>query len=289
MVSLSQNCHEVFLNNINFIRYGKKNGYPIIFLHGFPGSAKHGFIFHQWAEEFGVEIFSLDRPGYGLTLPTKEKGLKSWTSLFQHFLTSHKIEQFSVIGISGGAPYAVAIASAFPQKVKKLGIICGLAPWTFRSSAFSPIQNIALSLFRRVPESVMNPFLSWGFINEDYGQTLDKLASRLNSADQETLAMPEIRKIMIEGMIQARRQGFLGIQNDLYQYSRPWPVEWDKIIMPCHLWYGLEDLMLNPKMAKIFKQKIPQIKIRYFESEGHFSLPILRAKEILDDFTKDSI
>ena len=232
------------MDSIHFLKYGKPGGTPLIVLHGIPGSAKHGFIFKDCADKFGVEVYSVDRPGYGHTLPTNQKGFEGWVPLFEKFLKEQELNNFSIIGISGGAPYATAIASALSPRVERLGIICGLAPWNHYSSAFSTLQNVGLNFFRRFPDFLVNPLLQRSFMSEDFENSLDRLAKSLNIADQNVLAIPEVRKVMIEGMIEARRQGLDGIRNDLYQYSRPWPVEWGRIQMPSYLWHGLDDLLL---------------------------------------------
>ena len=144
------------MNPINFINYGQEDGDPIIVLHGFPGSCVHGMFFRHFALERGVEILSLDRPGYGETPLSTFSGVDGWIELMRNFLRHQKLDRFSVIGISGGTPFAVAIAHAFPQQVKRLGIICGLAPWHESKKGFSLSQNLGFMFYKNALQCSKN-------------------------------------------------------------------------------------------------------------------------------------
>lgn len=274
------------MNSINFVRYGKPRGEPIIVLHGFPGSAIHGIFFRHFANECGAEIFSLDRPGYGDTPLTNNHELSDWIKMVDHFLTQYGIDSFSVIGISGGTPFALALAHGFSKRVKRLGIICGIAPWAENTQGFSVLQNISFFIYKYLPLIVSNQILKKRFLQSDYEKSLQQLAKTLNQLDQEILDHPEVRKNIIDGMIAARKQGILGIQNDLMIYTSHWKINWSLINMPTFVWFGMDDLMLNYKMSNTFKEKIPHLKLKLFPGEGHFSLPVLHAETILKDFLK---
>jgi len=241
-------------------------------------------VFRHFAKDRGVEIISLDRPGYGDTPLSHFKGVNGWTKLMENFLLQHNLDHFSIIGISGGAPFAVAVAEAFPHKIKKLGIICGLAPWYESKQGFNLSQNLAFMFYKNAPKFLSKSIIEKRFLTEDLNLSLDQLAKTLNKKDQDILAHPEVRQNFIQGMVQARRQGILGIENDLQFYCSDWKVNWKKITMPSYIWFGEEDYMLNHKMAETYKEKIPHIKIKLFPNEGHFSLPVLYAETILNDF-----
>lgn len=55
------------------------------------------------------------------------KGIPEWASVVEEVLDHLSIDQCSVMAHSAGAPYALAFANRFPERIR--GDVCLLAPW----------------------------------------------------------------------------------------------------------------------------------------------------------------
>jgi pimeloyl-ACP methyl ester carboxylesterase len=49
--------------------YGRRDGAPILFFHGFPGSRLQAALVHAQAAAAGVALIAFDRPGFGASSP----------------------------------------------------------------------------------------------------------------------------------------------------------------------------------------------------------------------------
>lgn len=80
----------------------------------------------------GLRIIKLvlHRWGLGRTDSARSKlakGIPEWASVVEEVLDRLKLDQCSVMAHSAGAPYALAFANRFPERIR--GEVCLLAPW----------------------------------------------------------------------------------------------------------------------------------------------------------------
>lgn len=72
----------------------------------------------------------LSRWGLGRTDTPRTKmtaGIPEWASVVEEVLDQLHVDQCSVMAHSAGAPYALAFANRFPERIR--GDVCLLAPW----------------------------------------------------------------------------------------------------------------------------------------------------------------
>lgn len=70
------------------------------------------------------------RWGLGRTSSPRSKtarGIPEWASVVEEVLDKLNIDQCSVMAHSAGAPYALAFANRYPERIR--GDVCLLAPW----------------------------------------------------------------------------------------------------------------------------------------------------------------
>jgi pimeloyl-ACP methyl ester carboxylesterase len=81
------------------------------------------------AARSGIRWLSYDRPGYGGSTPHPGRDVASAAADVASVADALGIEQFAVMGHSGGAAHALACAALLPERV--LAAVCGsgLAPY----------------------------------------------------------------------------------------------------------------------------------------------------------------
>lgn len=75
-----------------------------------------------------MRVISTDRPGIGLSDYKENRKLLDWPDDVVQLADYLKIKRFSLMGVSGGGPYAAACAYKIPERIIKAGIVVGLAP-----------------------------------------------------------------------------------------------------------------------------------------------------------------
>ena len=111
-----------------FAEYGDPAGFPVVVGHGNPGSRLgcRPLIGRSYA--FGVRVIAPDRPGVGGSDPLNGRSLLDWASDVRVLADTLDIDRFSTIGISGGAPFALACAWCLPDRVSAVGVVSGGLP-----------------------------------------------------------------------------------------------------------------------------------------------------------------
>ncbi|GBE78189.1 predicted protein [Sparassis crispa] len=116
--------------NVSLSDLGSATGYPIVVFLGL-GCVRHIMgLYDEMAECLGIRLITIDRWGLGRTDTPRSKstrGIPEWASVVEEVLDQMHIDQCSVMAHSAGAPYALAFANKYPERIR--GDICLLAPW----------------------------------------------------------------------------------------------------------------------------------------------------------------
>ncbi|KZT74780.1 alpha/beta-hydrolase, partial [Daedalea quercina L-15889] len=109
---------------------GCRTGHPVVVFLGL-GCVRHIMgLYDEMAECLNIRLITIDRWGLGRTDNPRNKsarGIPEWAYVVEEVLDRLKIEQCSVMAHSAGAPYALAFANRYPDRIR--GEVCLLAPW----------------------------------------------------------------------------------------------------------------------------------------------------------------
>jgi pimeloyl-ACP methyl ester carboxylesterase len=104
----------------------------IIYMHGFPSSRYEGKLWHSACAKHNIRLIAPDRPGNGLSTFQTNRRILDWSADVLALAEHLKVDQFYILAVSGGAPYALACVKAI-AKERLLGasIVSGLYPVKF--------------------------------------------------------------------------------------------------------------------------------------------------------------
>jgi pimeloyl-ACP methyl ester carboxylesterase len=266
--------------------YGAPEGMPVFFFHGWPSAAVQGVLLHEAATELGIRIIGISRPGLGSSAPQPGRRLLDWPPLVRELAAELGLESIRVLGISGGGPYSLVSAWGLPDLVENATVICGAPPLAELGSAagFNFAYRAMLRVYRHLPWIMRRVFRSMhsiGRVNPAPWMML-MLRGALHGPDKETLADPAISKMCYDGFRGAWGDYRDGVFEDAIIYTQPWGFPIEEIRVPVRVWHGTEDRNFSHALAD-YAKRIPQGELRIVEGEGHYSLPIRRAREILAD------
>lgn len=270
---------------LGYAEYGDPGGHPVLYCHGFPGSRYEAALAHRAASAVNVRLLSLDRPGYGLSDPRPRRTILDWAADVELAADALGLARFAVVGISGGAPYALACAHAISQRVTATGIVCGMAPAHEAALRHAMIRSLRTGLFlaqhmprlfRLVYAALVSPWPRW------YPRTVAWLLDASpSSADRQSLRHTELKQTLIASIHEAFRQGSGAAVRDVELYATAWGFAVEAIASPVHLWHGEDDPTVPVSMGHYLAARLPQCRARFLPGEGHFSVPVNYATEIL--------
>jgi len=266
--------------------YGAADGQPVFFFHGWPSAAVQGALLHTAALALGLRILAPSRPGLADSSPQPGRKLTDWPALVRELATALAIERFHILGVSGGGPYTLACAWALPDLVPAVAVVCGAPPLAEAGSSagFNPAYQRLLTFYTRHRGAarwlfrVLHPLA-----RRNPPQWLMRmLRGALVGPDRDVLSDPELSQMCYAGFRGAWGAYRDGVFEDAEIYAQPWGFPLEAIRIPVRVWHGMEDGNFAHALTA-YARRIPGGEIRIVPDEGHYSLPISRAPEILAD------
>lgn len=267
--------------------FGQPDGLPCFYFHGHPGSRLEAGVAHDAAAEAGVRIVAPDRPGYGRSDFEPRRTILGWARDVEEAADLLGLERFSVLGASGGGPYALACGVALRERVRRIGLISSVGPyqapgatrglrWQNRigfqmGARFPPLAGLAMRSMERN-------------LRRDPERTLDAVIKTMSPTDAEIASRPEIRAMLRADLSEGFRQGSRGAALDVVLLGRPWGFRLDAIPSPVFLWQGEADALATPAMGRHLASQIPRCRATFYPGEGHL-IAFEHIQEIVRVFT----
>lgn len=236
-----------------------------LYCHGTPGSGREAQIFDWVAREKKILLIAPDRPGFGGSTLMPHRTVQDWAADAAEILDALQITQCLVLGYSGGTPYALACATAFPQKVSALGLI---APYTPEEGVFALVEERSIPVMMRLQYLLRNNLLL-------------PLSRRL-------LHIRAKRARAIESFIHSHshafEHSFRGAIQDYTAIYGEWgiPPEQARKHFSTVVWVGERDQVISQEGAYAQGQEL-NATVRSFPGRGHASLFTQHAEEILTE------
>lgn len=239
---------------LGYAEYGALTGQPIFYLHGFPGSRLEATALDHVASRVGARIIAIDRPGFGWSSPHKNRTLLSHAQDVEALANHLKLQQYGVLGISGGGPYALACARSLPaDKLRTVSIVCGLGSpdmgysgmnwfswvgWTFGARMF---PGICRWWFSREPGARLD--LSDEERMRRLRKGFEKDKPKMNPKDVAVFGDMDFMWMHLRSSREAFEQGMDGFSDDfrLLNADFGFRIEDVRKDLPVQLWHGRLD------------------------------------------------
>lgn len=274
---------------LGYGEYGDANGQPVILLHGYPDSRLVRNPDDALTASLGVRLIIPDRPGIGLSSFKPARSLLERVDDIAELADALGLARFAVLGWSAGGPYALACAYKIPERLTGVGVACGFAPMDRPDATEGMSKNMqqGIALMRRLPwmTRLVTASLPGQYRKDPEKAFQQQFGQNLSSADAQVLAKPEVRANLLEGAVEAMRQGSRGPARELeLLFARPWGFRPQEIKHEVSLWYGDADALVPLQMGQYLAAAIPQSHLTICEGQGHM-LFVQRWEEILRTLT----
>ncbi len=259
---------------LGYSEYGAVEGRPVFFFHGF-GTSRVVCPPEEPAVELGIRLIAVDRPGIGLSDALPGRQLLDWPTDVADLADRLGIDSFSVIGWSGGGPYALACAHALRERIAAVGLVSSPAPLTGTSESgyLRRLDRNAVRAAGRAPWVIRLALWHWGRPQRrDAARFFEESVAAMCAADQAVLAVPELRGRMIANSAEIYRQGGRGMYDEALVLARPWGFAPTEIRVPVHVWHGVLDETVPLAMADYLVREIPSAQANILREEGHHLL-----------------
>lgn len=261
--------------DVGLAEYGDPTGFPVLSLHGTPASRLMFRRGHVPARKLGLRLIAPDRPGFGRTPAQAAPTLESHTDFHAAIADALHLERFAVLGVSGGSPFATALAARFGPRVAALALVSPMGPVADYVAADEPrlplLQRrffLKLSQRRRVMSA-----------GAALGVTAFRVAPHLFARGFKTaLGGSDTRLLSDRGILddlvsmtgEAIRSGARGAVADFAIFGRPWNIDYAAITAPAIVWIGLSDRIVPIPVAGYLARRLPRSRLITIPGGGHF-------------------
>jgi pimeloyl-ACP methyl ester carboxylesterase len=264
--------------------FGLPDGIPLMFYHGWPSSGSQAAMLHHLANERGIRVIAMDRPGMGYSEYVPGRTLADWPERIAAFADFLGVGPFLQLGVSGGGPYVPACVARMPDRVIGSAVLCGAVPISGNTQGFHPIYRLLFPL-RKLPPGFFSMLLKvakW-MIRDGGGQKLRWIAKSLPEADRLALESdPQTIPHFIGSFERGIAQGGRGVMGDAAIYFQACPIDFRRVETEIHYWHGAVDFNIPLAKVREFTDGIPGACLEIDPDLGHYSLALYRASEAMD-------
>ncbi len=276
---------------LGYAEFGDIDGKPLFYFHGHGSSRLEPKMYDLEQLKDLVHLIAIDRPGFGLSDFYKEHSLLNWPDDVVDLADALNISNFSILGGSGGAPFALACAYKIPDKIHSCGIVSGLGPIKFGIEDMAKNNRNELNLASKHPKLLKLTFkFQLKYLNrlknkdvEDIQKKFLKRGTNLPAPDKKFFEDKEKFSLYLELMGEPFRQGIMGPYHEAILFAHPWGFDLKDITsnMKVFSWHGELDTSVPIKMARTVCKTIPNCEIKIFNNEAHLSSAVNHIEEII--------
>lgn len=109
------------------VEVGDEDGIPLFWFHGSPVGNLGVLSVEPAAAGLGLRVICAARPGYAGSDPA-QPGLATVVRRTRELASLLGLRRYAAVGVSGGAPFAAALAASALDEVAGLGVLVGAGP-----------------------------------------------------------------------------------------------------------------------------------------------------------------
>jgi pimeloyl-ACP methyl ester carboxylesterase len=237
--------------------------FPVVWHHGTPNMGAPPEPLFATADRLGLRWVSFDRPGYGRSTVAPGRTMSSVAGDVAMVADALGIEQFAVMGYSGGGSYALGCAAALGGRVRAVLSLAGIAPYGadgldwFAGMIPSGVAALGTAAAGRAVRAAL----------EASGFAYD---TRFTAADLALFEGPWGWLGKVAGP--ALDAGPYGQIDDDVSYTIPWGCDPGAIDAPVLLLHGTEDRIIPAGHGAWLAAHCPTAELRLCPGDSHFTI-----------------
>jgi pimeloyl-ACP methyl ester carboxylesterase len=259
---------------LTFDEHGKPDHRLVFCLHGTPGSRLGVVPTAAGMAAAGARVVTYDRPGYGASDRHPGRAVGDAAADVAAIANHLEVDTFSVYGISGGGPHALACAALLPGRVTRAASIVGIAPFLaeglnwFAGMTPSNVSEFGAALAgAEVLSAALAPVVAEMATNP--AGLIDALAAEVPAADREALAQPHLRAMLTASFAGAARAD--GWVDDDLAFAGDWGFDPADITVSTLIWHGAQDALAPVGHSRWLAGRIPDATLHIAPGAGHMA------------------
>jgi pimeloyl-ACP methyl ester carboxylesterase len=262
-----------------YATWGDPDGYPVVSLHGTPGSRLERWPDEEVYRRFGIFHITHDRAGYGQSTRRPGRRIVDEVDDVAALADHLGLERFGVTGGSGGGAHSLACAARLPDRVERAQCVVGVAPFGEAGlerdewlAGMDP-ENIKEFEWAEAGEDVLTRELESvnativERVRDDPSSVLGDFD--LSDSDRAELERPERMQVIRESWAEHSTRGVGGWVDDDLAHLHPWGFDVAEITIPVLVRYGATDVLVPPAHGEWLAAHVPGCVVKLEDAAGH--------------------
>ncbi len=258
---------------MSYTATGPEDGVPVMYCHGAIGTALGKAIdLEALTARLGVRMIAPSRPGVGGSDVLPGRTILDFAADARELADHLSLDRFTVVGVSAGGPYALALGRELPDRVSRVAVCSSLSPMQapHRMPGMQKRARAAGVLVTRLPGACIALGDAIVPVIAHHPGLLNRvIAAHAASCERRLLARPEERAAASNGFLEAARSGVRGMIEDYLTYARDWGFSATEVQSEVQLWHGLEDRLVPVEHALALAANLPRCRLFLDPDEGH--------------------
>lgn len=262
-----------------YTEYGDPEGHPLVFLHGTPGSHRLGKLFDRAAQDRGIRVFALDRPGYGRSSPWPDRTIRDADTFVTAVLDDVGVQTAGIAAFSGGSAHALATAATHPERVGRIDVIAGATPPNLSEQTLV-IQRVLAGLATRTPRVLRGLFRGQAWLANHLDPSF--VVTQYTTDSNEEVLSDAVAAVVKEDFIEAFARSRSGAVTEFRNTSADWNLSFDEIDTDVCFWHGENDTNVPISGVRRLETRIPTARLEVFNDADHLGALLRSIPRVLE-------
>jgi pimeloyl-ACP methyl ester carboxylesterase len=258
---------------LGYAMMGDRAGFPVLVLHGTPGSSRQLAGLDRAAREHRLALIAPDRAGYGGSSYDPARTIASGARDLGELIRHEALEGCAVVGLSGGGPTALACGVLLADRVSAVATVGGVAPLVPRDPRL-PSDRFVIRTARRSQTAARILFAAITAVGRARPEkTLRRFAALLARPDADLLRGDSgLRDAFLDDLRHPSPTAAKAAARDFWLFARPWDVDLADMAVPAQIWHGIQDRNVPIAHAHVIVARCPPAKSQIVHGGGHLLL-----------------
>jgi pimeloyl-ACP methyl ester carboxylesterase len=257
---------------LSYSTTGPRDGVPLLYFHGAIGSPlQREPALERELHRSRIRYLMVDRPGFGASDPAPGRRVADFAADVEELAEALGMLRFSIVGVSAGAPYALACARALPDRVAAVAAVSTIPPGLAALPGMARRYRLPLMALSRWPWAI-----GWTVdrllraARRHPGLLAQLLALGASAGDRQVLNGRESRELAARRFLAALQRGPWPMIEDYLVCCSDWGFALEEVEVPVELWHGAADPVIPAGRVRGLADRLPACRFRIADGEGHF-------------------
>ncbi len=274
---------------LGYAEYGDPAGPLVFYFHGTPGSRLDVGVVNDEAVAAGIRLVALERPGIGLSDYKSGRRILDWPADVECAAAAlgYPDASFGVIGLSGGAPYALSCVGRIPHRLTHVAIVSGHSPMNAPGTHRGNQDKLIELVIRRPRITTLGFNVAIRQLHRNPQRFLRSVSNSWSEADRQmVMCRADYRQAVIDTLNEATRCGATGVATDVRLLGSNWGFCLNELPpASISIWHGGCDPIAPVSMAHYFHRQLAGSELIIDPRAGHLTMIKWHAAAILARFS----